>query len=126
MDVAAWLRDLGLERYVSAFRDRRRGASSRPTGGASLWDLTLVLPFPSLPPAPNEQSGISRCPRKSGSQLTRRWREADSNLYGAFRVKWLFLVLLPVLCSERERPFFVPSPAIRFAERAEGVTGPKR
>jgi hypothetical protein len=23
-------------------------------------------------------------------------------------------------------PFFVPSPAIRFAERAEGVTGPKR
>jgi hypothetical protein len=34
--------------------------------------------------------------------------------------------LLPVLCSERERPFFVPSPAIRFAERAEGVKGPKR
>src|SRR5690349_502305 len=31
-----------------------------------------------------------------------------------------------VLCSERERPFFVPSPAIRFAERAEGVKGPKR
>jgi hypothetical protein len=34
--------------------------------------------------------------------------------------------LLPVLCSEREGPFFVPSPAIRFAERAEGVKGPKR
>ena len=33
--------------------------------------------------------------------------------------------LLPVLCSERERPFFVPSPAIRFPERAEGVKGPK-
>ena len=25
-----------------------------------------------------------------------------------------------------ERPFFVPSPAIRFAERAGGVKGPKR
>jgi hypothetical protein len=25
-----------------------------------------------------------------------------------------------------ERPFFVPSPTIRFAERAEGVKGPKR
>ena len=25
-----------------------------------------------------------------------------------------------------ERQFFVPSPAIRFAERAEGVKGPKR
>jgi len=33
--------------------------------------------------------------------------------------------LFPVLCSA-ERPFFVPSPAIRFAERAEGVKGPKR
>ena len=33
------------------------------------------------------------------------------------------LGLLTVLCSERERPFFVPSPAIRFPERAEGVKG---
>jgi hypothetical protein len=24
------------------------------------------------------------------------------------------------------KPFFIPSPAIRFAERAEGVKGPKR
>jgi hypothetical protein len=61
----------------------------------------------------------------------------DSNLYGAFPVKGLLpvdgqliadcgWVLLRVLCSERERPFFVPSPAIRFPERAEGVKGPKR
>jgi hypothetical protein len=34
--------------------------------------------------------------------------------------------LLGVLCSELERPFFVPSPAVRFPERAEGVKGPKR
>ena len=33
--------------------------------------------------------------------------------------------MLTVFCSERERPFFVPSPTIRFAERAEGVKGPK-
>jgi hypothetical protein len=52
-----------------------------------------------------------------GSMLTRRWRETDSNLYGAFPVKRLFWVVLTVFCSERERPFFVPSPAIRFAER---------
>jgi hypothetical protein len=63
--------------------------------------------------------------RKSGSQETRRWREKDSNLYGAFPVKRLFWVVLTVFCSERERPFFVPSPATRFAERAEGVKGPK-
>ena len=48
------------------------------------------------------------------------------DLYGAFPVKRLFWVALTVFCSERERPFFVPSPAIRFAERAEGVKGPKR
>ena len=48
------------------------------------------------------------------------------DLYGAFPVKRLFWVLLTVFCSERERLFFVPSPAIRFAERAEGVKGPKR
>ena len=53
-----------------------------------------------------------------GSLLTPRWREMDSNLYGAFPVKRLFWVVLTVFCSERKRPFFVPSPAIRFAERA--------
>jgi hypothetical protein len=31
--------------------------------------------------------------------------------------------LLAVLCSELERPFFVPSPASRIPERAEGVKG---
>jgi hypothetical protein len=35
-------------------------------------------------------------------RIRREDRELDSNLYGAFPVKWLFLVLLPVLCSERE------------------------
>jgi len=51
---------------------------------------------------------------------------------GGFEPVWGFSCqvvifgLLPVLCSELEKPFFVPSPAIRFAERAEGVKGPKR
>ena len=48
------------------------------------------------------------------------------DLYGVFPVKRLFWVVLTVFCSERERPFFVPSPAIRPPERAEGVKGPKR
>ena len=63
-------------------------------------------------------------PRKSGSQRTLCWREWDSNLYGAFPVKRLFWVVLTVFCSERERPFFVPSPAIRFAERRWTGDGP--
>src|SRR5580704_6440933 len=36
----------------------------------------------------------------SSSQWTLSWSKADSNLYGAFPVKWLFWVLLRVLCSE--------------------------
>jgi hypothetical protein len=57
----------------------------------------------------------------------------DSLLEGdGFELVWGFScqavvwVVLTVFCSERERPFFVPSPGIRFAERAEGVKGPKR
>ena len=52
--------------------------------------------------------------------------EAGFEPVWGFSCQVVVLVLLPVLCSERERPFFVPSPAIRFAERAEGVKGPKR
>jgi len=50
----------------------------------------------------------------------------DSNLYGAFPCQVVVFGLMPVLCSEREGPFFIPSPTIRFPERAEGVKGPKR
>src|SRR6476660_3943113 len=46
----------------------------------------------------------------------------DSNLYGAFPVKWWFLVFAGSSFGAG-KPFFVPSPAIRFAERAEGVKG---
>src|SRR5262244_954419 len=53
-----------------------------------------------------------------------RWRELDSNLYGAFSVKSCFWFVGGSL-FEAGKPFFVPSPTIRFAERAEGVKGPK-
>ena len=57
---------------------------------------------------------------------TPRWRKPDSNLYGAFPVKSLFLVFAESSLFGAGRPFFVPSPGVRFAERAEGVKGPKR
>ena len=40
-----------------------------------------------------------------GSQ-TRRWREGDSNLYGAFPVKWLFWFVAGFLFGAG-KPFFV-------------------
>jgi hypothetical protein len=57
--------------------------------------------------------------------LTLRWRGLDSNLYGAFHVKWFFSVCYRFFVRS-EKPFFVPSPATGFPERAEGVQGPKR
>jgi hypothetical protein len=47
-------------------------------------------------------------------------------LVWGFSCQAVVLGCAEVFCSERERPFFVPSPAIRFPERAEGVKGPKR
>ena len=54
--------------------------------------------------------------RKSGSHLTCMGLFLSSGCFG-FAVSSLF---------GAGRPFFVPSPAIRFPERAEGVKGPKR
>ena len=60
------------------------------------------------------------------------WFAPDSALEGAgFEPVWGFScqVVFWVVVSSlfgAGKPFFVPSPAIRFAERAEGVKGPKR
>jgi hypothetical protein len=57
--------------------------------------LADSLPF-SSPGALNRGA-----PESQVSQQTPRWREMDSNLYGAFPVKWSFW-FSPVLCSELE------------------------
>jgi len=66
-------------------------------------------------------------------ELRLRQSSFDSPVEGTgFELVWGFpcqvvvFGLLPVLCSEREGPFFIPSPTIRFPQRAEGVKGPKR
>src|SRR5262249_10429301 len=46
------------------------------------------LPFLTFAVAGNEASDAGG----TGSWLTHRWREPDSNLYGAFPVKWCFSV----------------------------------
>ena len=65
--------------------------------------------------------GVGVAERLNGGGL--RWRGLDSNLYGAFPCQVVFIGLLPVLCSEREGPFFIPSPTIRFPERAQRGQG---
>src|ERR1700738_4864538 len=65
----------------------------------------------------------SRKRRQARADLVQLRQHAGSQwtCMGLFLSSGRFWVLLPVLCSERERPFFVPSPAIRFAERAEEI-----
>jgi hypothetical protein len=66
--------------------------------------------------------------------LTERLRFAgDSPLEeDGFELVWGFSCQVVVLGFAESslfgagKPFFIPSPAIRFAERAEGVKGPKR
>jgi hypothetical protein len=48
------------------------------------------------------------------------------DLYGVFPVKRLLLGFAHSSLFGAERPFFIPSPANQFPERAEGVKGPKR
>src|SRR6516225_6531243 len=64
------------------------------------------------------------------SSVSRNRKFADSPLEGGgFELVWGFSCqvvlfgLLPVLCSEREGPFFTPSPAIRFPECAQWCQG---
>ena len=51
---------------------------------------------------------------------------------GGFELVWGFSCQVVVLGFAESslfgagKPFFIPSPAIRFPERAEGVKGPKR
>jgi hypothetical protein len=47
----------------------------------------------------------------------------DSNLYGAFPVKWCFSVYCQFFVRRLKGPFFIPSPTIRFPERAQWGQG---
>jgi hypothetical protein len=117
MLVVSVARQLGAGTPLLAYYGAPRkpsGAGKRRPGSAK-----LTMPEPPL----TERPGA--LPRNRKFVDSRRWREMDSNLYGAFPVKWLFLVLASSLFGAG-KPFFIPSPAIRFAERAEGVKGPKR
>jgi hypothetical protein len=73
------------------------------------------------------------CPSAGTTGADRIEFAADSPLEGTgFELVWGFSCQVVVFglvggsLFGAGRPFFVPSPAIRFAERAEGVKGPKR
>jgi hypothetical protein len=108
------------------------GLTGQLRPGKSIPDIPSTAALPNTHRPIRPMSGISYRAlimqlRRSGteSSLTLRWRETDSNLYGAFPVKSCFCFVGGSLFGAG-KPFFVPSPAIRFAERAEGVKGPKR
>src|SRR4029077_6626922 len=76
------------------------------------------------PRTPRQLPAFRYTKEKSSERRTVCWSEQDSNLYGAFPVKSCFWFVAGSLFGAG-KPFLVRSPAIRFAERAEGVKGPK-
>ena len=68
----------------------------------------------------------------NGRRFKRNRKFVDSPLEGdGFELVWGFSCQEFLLVCDRffvrsEKPFFVPSPATGFPERAEGVQGPKR
>jgi hypothetical protein len=70
--------------------------------------------------------------RRGPIRLRRTGRETDCFLGTRFELVWGFsgqVVVFWLVAGSlfgAGRPFFVPSPAIRFAEHAEGVKEPKR
>jgi hypothetical protein len=77
---------------------------------------------------PHDERVDGRAPGRQDARFAR-----DSLLEGdGFELVWGFSCQVVVLGFAESslfgagKPFFIPSPAIRFAERAEGVKGPKR
>ena len=64
------------------------------------------------------------CDQQAAARWRSRWVEGTIPTVWAFPVKRLFWAVLTVFCSEREGPFFVSSPAIRFAEGRWRGDGP--
>ena len=50
-----------------------------------------------------------RIPTAPGVRLTRCWSKPDSNLYGAFPVKWCFSVYCQFFVRSGRWPFFIPA-----------------
>jgi len=88
-----------------------------PNGG-NADDRTLLsrLESTQIPPGYDRWKGRVRVPAPENLAMELVW---------GFSCQAVVWVVLTVFCSERERPLFVPAPAIRFPERAEGVKGPK-
>ena len=83
--------------------------------------LAVLTAAPADPPLQKPSSHL----QKPSSQWTLRWREMDSNLYGAFPVKEFVFGFVSSLFGAKSRSSSRRLPS-GFAERAGGVKGPKR
>src|ERR1700730_4170817 len=106
---AAGVRDVQKERRDERGNQTEQGQPVQPARVAA----RQILHHPDIP-GTEEAAEIAERVDPAPSEV-----KFAADLYGAFPVKRLFWVVLTVFCSERERPFFVPSPAIRSPERAE-------
>src|SRR6516162_9248912 len=97
-----------------------RAAPPARTGPAECFPAVrrLTMFWGLSPPYPSSGEAMVVL-RGTESLLTRRWREPDSNLYGAFPVKPYFWFVAGSLFGAG-KPFFVPSPAMVRGARRKG------
>src|SRR5262249_53156267 len=96
----------------------------RGTGGPSPAEQTVPEPTATRPRG-NPKTDATRT---SVHEFARLYAGGNwiRTCMGHFPVKWLFSVLCQFFVRSGKGPFFIPSPTIRFPERAEWVKGPKR
>src|SRR6516162_5893382 len=103
-------RDGPRSRHSPRIRQRRRCKRIAEPNPRRSWEAVT-------PSRLDQQPAVLR---GTESLLTLCWREMDSNLYGAFPVKRSFSIYCQFFVRSGKGPFFVPSPPIRFPERAMG------
>ena len=100
--------------------------SERKGEGVPVRSLRVPSHVPRQPQTAAKVRGFS--PIASGFTAETDWllEEDGFELVWGFSCQVVVFGLRRVLLFGAGRPFFVPSPAVRFPERAEGVKGPKR
>jgi hypothetical protein len=112
--------------WVRSIRERRHPICARKPAGSVSASILLIMPQIIL--ASFRASGCS-----ASTRTAMLLRNGLTKLEGdGFELVWGFSCQAVIFGFAGSSlfgaggPFFIPSPAIRFAERAEGVKGPKR
>ena len=100
--------------------------SERKGEGVPVRSLRVPSHVPSHPQTAAKVRGFSLTASTFTAETDWLLEQAGFELVWGFSCQVVVLGFAESSLFGAGKPFFIPSPAIRFAERAEGVKGPKR